>query len=106
MTTNPPTYFVYRLIDSNLVNKYQIIKEASFSNEQQAKEYIKAQCMLYTNLPTLLKSELPPNKRELFIDEFCFSNDCFIKERKFFLSIQNQSQLIEKLKNHNINCTL
>lgn len=104
MSSNPPTHFVYRLINSNSTNKYHIIQEASFSNEHQAKEYIKAQCILYTNLSTLLTNE-PPNKRESLVDEFCFSSDFFIKERKFFLSIQNQSELIEKLKIYNINCT-
>jgi hypothetical protein len=67
-----------------------------FTNEEDAKEYVRDKSRALTILPNLLIS-LPHAARPAFVDEFCFG-DGYWADRRFFLGPPPVDKIIDALK--------
>lgn len=70
--------------------------DRTFDSDEQARAYIRAQSRLNTNLPNLLIS-LPADKREEFVNDFCFG-DGYWSERRYFLGYPPVNRIQEAIR--------
>lgn len=75
------------------VENYKAKLDVRFPTEAEAKEYIKNKTRIHTEVANFLidiaKDEtddtVKSQKKEAFMDEFCFTNDLYMRYRRFFL---------------------
>jgi len=76
-------------------------KDKAFSTEEDAKQYIRERSLIHTELVNFLTKGMKMvegDEREKIIDAFCFSDDKFMKYRRFFLGLVPVKAVIEALK--------
>jgi hypothetical protein len=58
--------------------------DREFDDLEAAKAYIRGQTRMHTTVANHLIN-LPPSRREAFLDDFCFTDDRYMKDRRFFI---------------------
>jgi hypothetical protein len=75
---------------------------ASFDTENEAKNYIRKECLSTTDILNYLIA-LPKEKWPQFIDEFCFTNEIYIPYRRLSIGRTNKQKLKIALQKNSIN---
>src|SRR5665647_841552 len=83
--------------------RWEIIKETECNSDREAKEYIREYSKQYTILPNFIqqwretKQEDRTVTLEELIDQFCFTNDTYLKYRRLFINKPDVKQLAKEL---------
>jgi hypothetical protein len=92
-------YNVYRLDVGVTFDKHyrqskywNLNKDKTFLNENQAKEYVRHESRYRTTMIKLCYDKLRQNKVKT-MDEFCFHDDQYFVHRRYFLNVPSNAQL-------------
>jgi len=80
-------------------------KNKSFETEKEAKEYIRKQSLIHTDLINFLTKGmgiLESKEKEDMIEKFCFTEDRFLLYRRFFLGYVPEKEIRRALKASNL----
>jgi hypothetical protein len=108
--TMKQVFLVYRLRTLGMgTNAYGVArdeqwrfeKDKKFDDPNEAQQYIIEQSRLHTELPRFLVDVSDVDKND-FIWQFCFSNDVYLKYRRFFLGKPPVLQMEKALKTDGI----
>ena len=77
--------------------QWRFEKDKRFYNLAEAQQYIIEQSRLHTELPRFLVDVSHVDKND-FIWQFCFSNDMYLKYRRFFLGYPPVKEIEKVLK--------
>lgn len=99
-------YQVYRIMafavpnNSHKINRdenWEVKKDKAFTTEAEAKQYIIEQSVQKTDLLLFCQS-CSPEKKEAFKEEFCFTNDTYLRYRRFFLGYPPTKEIRKALE--------
>jgi len=92
--------------------RWTVAPSQAFETIQEAKTYIVQQSMEHTELPKYLLqwSETAPTDREVtreqVVEQYCFSNDQYMHQRRFFLGFPPTDKILKQLENQGIQVTI
>ena len=94
--------------------RWEIKIETECANLDEAKQYVRENSRLYTILPNKLqqwretKTDDRTVTQEELIEQFCFTNDQFLKDRRLFIQKPNikANNIKKKKKNHRYQLTI
>lgn len=81
-----------------------LMKDLIFENDSDAREYVRRQNRMHSDLPIRLIS-LSIDERDEFVDRFCFGDE-FWSERRYFLGKPPVAKIIDELRLDGIRVTL
>lgn len=90
--------------NSHAINRdesWTLKKDRFFASLEEAKQYVIDKNKIHSDM-VRFGFHLPDEEKDAFYQEFCFTNDKYLHQRRYFLGIPDTQKLLQNLRDDNI----